>query len=609
LAAARSALPAILKQLCSLAESERRADLLESLESTKRRTADSSVRVAVVGLRRKGKSQLINALLNTEVCVVGEYQSTSVVTVVRGAQAPAAKLLVEQPGKPEPRPMPLPMEELQSDLAKSRYADGREVVCAEIGVPSTVLAGNLALIDTPGVGGRGQPHMVRVLNEVAMSDAAFFVTDASQEFTEPELRFLSGVLGVCPVVAIGLTKTDLYPDWRRIAAANQQHLQRAELHCPIIPLSSALRIHAVQLGDKALNAESGYPALLQFLRNEVLADAASNRILRIARDFDSVAQHLVVPLQAELGALRDPEFREKMTAELKEKKQLSDARAKAASSWQQVLSDGFADLGADIEFDLRTRLRKIGKEAEERLADGDPDKKWPQVAQWLQEEVSTAVADNFVWAYQSAQVLAQHAATKFDDASKGFDLPALDALCGGALIDPDITVGKLTDTKASRLQKVLVIVRGGYSGGSMVSSISSMLGMALAGPIAMGAPVVAGLLLGAQSYRDDRTNRHTRRRSEAQAAARKYIDEVSFQVGKLSRDRLKSLQRTLRDHFKSIAEQELASLQSSMKAAQESANLEFAEREKKAAQAEQKLTMLKKCRETAGRLQAMGANR
>jgi GTPase Era involved in 16S rRNA processing len=606
LADARAVVPAVMKQLRALAESGKRQDLIETLTQIRRRSADSSVRVAVVGLRRKGKSQLINSLLNAEVCVVGERRSTSVVTTVRPAETPGARLLVEVPGG-EPQPIPLPLEQLQSDLSKPRGAEGRPVVAAEIGIKNSILAGNLALTDTPGLGGRGQPHAVRVLNEVAISDAVIFVTDASQEFTAPELQLIQRVVGLCDVVAVALTKTDLYPEWRRIMEADLRHMDRGAIDCRILPVSAVLRSHAIRLGDKQLNAESGYPELLRYLRESVLADAASKRIVRIAKEFETVAQHLSVPLEAELNALRDPKFREKMSAELKEKKQLSDARAKTASTWQQVLSDGIADLNTEIDHDLKTRMRLIGKEAEAKLADGNPEKIWPGVSEWLQEQVGTAVADNFVWAFDSAKVLAERVAISFAEDGEGLDLPTLDAVCRGELIDPELTVGELSEAKTSRVQRFLVAIRGGYGGVGMAQWGTTLVGAAAAGPIGIGLPLVAGLLLGGQSYKDDRNNRATRRRGEAQSTARKYIDEVSFHVGKLSRDRLRTVQRTLRDHFKSIADQELASLQSSLKAAQESANLECAERDKKAAQAEQKLAILKKCRDTAIRLQAAGA--
>lgn len=611
LAEARSALPTLMTQLRSIAESESRTDLVERLDNTRRRSADSSVRTAVVGLRRKGKSHLINAMLSTDVCAVGDRRSTSVITVVRHAEPPTAKLLVAQPGTTDPYPMPLPMEELNSDLATSRFADGHEVMRAEIGITNSILAGNLALVDTPGVGGRGQPHAVRVLNEVATSDATVFVTDASQEFTQPELRFLSQVLDICPTICVAMTKTDIYPEWRRILEANQRHLERNDLDCKIFPASALLREHAVRLSDKEVNAESGYPELLRFLRFEVLADSATQRIVRIARDFDSVTELLTIPLQTELNALRDPAFRERVTAELKERKELSDARAKAASSWQQVLSDGIADLTSDVGHDMKNCMRRISKSVDEALSEADPDKKWPDICDSLVDQVNAAVADNFVWAFESAQELAARVAVSFAESGRELDMPTLDAMCSGDLIDPEIQLGGLAKPTATRAQKLLVAVRGGYGGVGMAnlatSMATSMVGLATANPIAMGAPLVAGLLLARQATKDDRTNRQAKRRAEALAVARKYIEEVSVQVNKLSQDRLRTVQRTLRDHFKSIAEQELASLQSSMKAAQEATNLEFTEREKKSAQVERKLAILTKCRDSTMRLLAVGA--
>ncbi|MCV7413714.1 dynamin family protein [Mycolicibacterium litorale] len=600
---ARAALPAMMKHLCELAESARREDLIRSLEATKRRSAETAIRVSFVGLRRKGKSHLINSLITSDVCAVGEAGGTKVVTVIRHAEVPSARLLVEQPGEAEPRTLPLPLTELSSDLAASSYADGRTVIAADIGVKSSILAANLALTDTPGFGGRGQPHSVHVLNEVAASDAAVFVTDASQEFTQPELRFLRNVRELCPTTVIAMTKTDLYPDWRRIVDADESHLARSGLECRIIPLSSTLRGHAVRLGDKSLNSESGFPELMQFLRTGVLADASTRRIARVISDFDTIAQHLTLPLEAELNAMRDPEFRERMTSELKSRKELSDSRAKTASLWQQTLADGIADLTAEVDHDLKHRMRLIGKEAEVLINESDPDKKWPQLTDWVHEQVGNAVADNFVWAFESAQALAEKVATSFAEDGERLDLPALDAICGGVVIDPELTVGRLSASKASTLQKVLVAVRGGYSGSMMVGMGTQMaFGMASMNPIALG----AGVLLGGQSYREDRNNRLTRRRAEAQANVRKYIDEISFHVGKLSRDRLRNVQRILRDHFRSIAEQEIASLQESVKAAHDAANLELGEREKKAAAAEKKLAVLKKCREQASRLRVAG---
>lgn len=600
-----AAVPPLFDWLIRLAQSAHREDLLGTLQSVRRRSADAAMRVAVVGLRQQGKSQLINALLNEQVCVVGDRRATSVVTVVRHADEPVAKLVVEMPHAEAPVAAALPFGELQSDLAKSAHARGGQVVCAEVGIDTATLPKGLALIDTPGVGGIGQRHVPRVLNEVALADAVIIVTDASQEFTEPEFRFVRQVIGLCPAAVIALTKVDMYPEWRRIADADRRHLADAGVDCRIIPVSSTLRGHAVRLRDKELNAESGYPDLLAFLRTEGLADIATKRRIRIARDIESVAHHLTVPFEAELNALRDPGFQQRMAEELKARKDMSDVQVKSARSWQQVLNDGVADLNSEIDHDLRERLRSINKHIESELADGDPDKKWPVLTEWVQEEVSAAVADNFVWAYRSAQALAERVAASFAVDGNGVDLPVLEAICEGDLIDPRLQIGELHDMKVSLADRGLTAVRSGYSGAMMIGMGATMVGAAMMNPITIG----AGVVIGVKAYQQDRAGRLARRRNVAQLTLRKYIDDVSFQVHKLSRDRLRNVQRELRDHFKESAEQTLASLQSSMKAAQDAAGMERVAREKRAAEVEQNLTALARVREGATRLRAVQSQR
>lgn len=67
-------------------------------------------------------------------------------------------------------------------------------------------------------------------------------------------------------------------------------------------------------------------------------------------------------------------------------------------------------------------------------------------------------------------------------------------------------------------------------------------------------------------------------RSEAKTNLRKFVDDVSFVVGKESRDRLKTIQRQLRDHYRDIANETARSLNESLQATLNAARLEENER-------------------------------
>ena len=71
-----------------------------------------------------------------------------------------------------------------------------------------------------------------------------FVTDASQELTGPEVAFLRQALERCPAAVCVVTKTDLYPAWRRIVELDRRHLANAGIDLPVIPVSSFLRLRA-----------------------------------------------------------------------------------------------------------------------------------------------------------------------------------------------------------------------------------------------------------------------------------------------------------------------------------------------------------------------------
>jgi cell division septum initiation protein DivIVA len=113
----------------------------------------------------------------------------------------------------------------------------------------------------------------------------------------------------------------------------------------------------------------------------------------------------------------------------------------------------------------------------------------------------------------------------------------------------------------------------------MVGVITALAGtgMALINPISIG----AGLLLGVKSYRDDKDTRLKRRRQEAKMALRRHVDDVMFQMGKESKDRLREVQRLLRDHFTGIAEELSASLTGSVNAAQRAVQTKSGDREQR----------------------------
>ena len=582
----------------TIADLNDRADLSARLAAARERITDPLIRVVIAGQLKQGKSQLLNSLLNMPVARVGDDESTVLVTIVGHDDQPSARIIVAD-GRGGEESIEVPVADLRSDLRRAPQARGRQVTRIEIGAPSPLLQGGLTLIDTPGVGGQGQPHLSATLGLLPNADAVLFVSDASQEFTEPEMRFIRQAVEICPVAAVVATKTDLYPFWRRVVEADNAHLRRAGLNLPVIGVSSLLRSHAVATDDKELNEESNFPAIVAFLSEKVMSRETDRIRDDVVAQILAAAEHLNLSVGSELAALNDPDQARRLTADLERRKQEAQEALQQTALWQQVLTDGIADLTADVDHDLRARFRAITQHAEEVIDSCDPTLHWAEIGAQVEDDVANAVGDNFVWAYHRAESLAAEVARTFIDA--GLDsvkIPEVSAREMAAGVGRLKSLARLESKPIGKGHKVITSMRGSYGGVLMFGMLTSVAGLGMFNPISLG----AGLLLGRKAYHEDMENRMLRVRNEAKTNLRRFVDDVLFVVTKESRDRLKNIQRQLRDHYREIANQTTRSLNESLQATLTAARLEETERNTRVRELERQISILRQVIDNAGKL-------
>ena len=578
----------LIEHTRKIAETNDREDLIERLAVARDRITDPQIRVVIAGQLKQGKSQLVNSLLNMPVARVGDDESTVLTTIVLHGQQPAAQLIVAtSDGGAEA--IEIPTADINKDLRRAAQAGGREVLRVEVIAPSPLLAGGLVFIDTPGVGGHGQPHLAATLGLLPDADAMLMVSDTSQEFTEPEMTFIRQAFEICPVAAIVATKTDLYPHWRAIVDADHAHLKRAGLDIPLIPASSLLRSHAISLNDKELNDESNFPAIVKFLSDKVLSrenDRVRNQVIGELR---SAAEHLTLAVDSELSALNDPDVRERLTAELEQRKDEAQDAVQQSALWQQVLNDGIADLTADVDHDLRSRFRAITAHTENVIDGCDPSVHWAEIGAELEQVVAEAVGDNFVWAFRRSEALAEEVARTFVEAGlDAVQAAEISAREMGANFGGFKSLARMDAKPVSASSKVVSGMRGSYGGVLMFGMLGSLAGLGMFNPLSIG----AGLLLGRKAYKEDMENRMARVRNEAKNNVRRFIDDISFIVTKESRDRLQAIHRQLRNHYRGIANQTTRSLNESLQAMLTSARLEENERNQRVAELSRQLNIL-----------------
>ncbi|MFE3191222.1 dynamin family protein [Nocardia sp. NPDC059240] len=591
----------MVSEAIAVARAAERGDLVARLETVAGKVRDPRRRIVVAGLGNQGKSRFVNALVNLDICPVADDSATAVTTVLSyGAQPSATLIAAGADGGANTRES-VPFDAVAAVTGRPHGGtvlspQGRAVLRLELEAPSQLLADGIVVVDTPGLGGHGTTGAATVLAQAPAADAVLMLTDASTELTETEVDFLRQVRELCPAVAVLVTKIDLYPHWRQVFEANRKHLRANDIEVPMLPVSAVLRAHAMRLQDEGLGRESGFGLVFQFLREQVVARDQAALRRAVALDISSAAEHLALALGSELVALRDPARGAAAIRELHAAKAEAEKLHRHTAAWQQTLGDGVTDLAGDIDHDLRNRLRDIARTAEDWIDEHDPGRHWDSMDEWLTATVGSAVGDNLVWTGTRAVKLAERVSTHFTDLG-AVDLPEVrDTLdgdsrtesCTLADLEPDLGLG----------HKLLVGVRGSYGGVVMAGMVGTMAGMALINPISLG----AGVLLGGKAFTDDKRARLAKRRADGKMAVRRYLDDVAFHTGKETKDRLHRIHRLLRDHFTAIAERTLRSIDESLRAAQEAANLEAARRTERAAELERRLRVVAELRHHANAL-------
>jgi hypothetical protein len=574
-----STIDAALAALASMrqaASTYGRADLADRLAEKATSLGNPSFHVLVVGEFKQGKSSLLNALVSRPVCPVDDDIATAVPTVVKWSEGATAEVVFqpqERGGDEPPSPIrePISVEDVRH-YAVEGAEDGRVVHSVEIGIPSRLLSGGLVLVDTPGVGGLGSTHGAVTAAAIPMAEAVIFVTDASQEFTAPELEFMKATRKLCPNIVCLVTKTDFYPAWRKIRDLNQAHLERMGVSAPIIPTSAALHEQAMAGGDANLLSESGYPELTKFIRKEILGSAVQLSVAAAASDLHDVLDQLSSQFAARKAVLEDPESAQERVRELEQAKARADELRSRAARWQVTLSDGVQDLNTDVEHDLRERFRTIAQEGDDALDNGDPADVWAEFEPWLYHRTAIEVVGNYELLQQRARELAERVAEHFETEAEGVGVDL-------QLSDPSAALGQVRtratlDVEAAGVGgQVMMGLRGGMGGMMMFGMLSSVVGLAL-GPLGIG----LGVVMGRRQLRDEKARMVTQRQAQAKAAQRKYLDEATFRTGKDSRDALRLIQRQIRDHFTARAEEQALSMQETLVAAQSAAKADQQDR-------------------------------
>lgn len=280
---------------------------------------DGRLTVAAVGEFKRGKSLLLNVLLDeTELFPVDTSIATNVVTTASYAEHERLTVhLRNKKGKIEQ--LEIRREDIAAYVTEQGNPNSKlDVTLLEIELPNEKLREGLMIVDTPGVGGLNSRHSAVTYGFVTEADVVLFVLDALGPLTTEELEFIERIRDHCHAILFVVTKKDKEAGYQRIVENTREKaagvLGRPPAAIPVVPVSSVLKHRWMQTGKDSHLERSNFPELEHELWGLLRERRGALLLLRplgvVARGLDG----LIGPLEAELdvyGAQTEAELEAK----------------------------------------------------------------------------------------------------------------------------------------------------------------------------------------------------------------------------------------------------------------------------------------------------------
>ncbi|MBX6386424.1 MAG: dynamin family protein [Microbispora sp.] len=370
----------LLGEVAEAAEEFGREEAARAVRAEQARLGAGAATVVVVGEKKRGKSSLINAIIDRPgLLPVDADVATNVHLTVRHAEEPVARVFddAEDAGRAISIDDIAEYGALDPLTQTPRHPGVRHV---EVGLPSPLLAEGLILIDTPGVGGLVAGHTALTLAVIDRADALLFVVNGSSEFTESELQFLAQITDRTATVIFALAQIDKYAEWQKILDRNRELLARHAprfANAPWHPVS-ALRYEEAAEAEadgrpdiaESRRAGSGVRDLLDDIRARVIARAEAVRNGNALQVATTVVEDVHAAQLTLLESLRgDPELARAVAERRERLKRVQSTDA----SWRSRLQTKMGDLERELHHQFGRLRNDLTTEANNKIATGTPE--------------------------------------------------------------------------------------------------------------------------------------------------------------------------------------------------------------------------------------------
>jgi gas vesicle protein len=489
------------------------------LASSRDRLAEGHSYVVVCGEFSRGKSSLLNALVERPgLFPVDVSVTTCAVVTLQWGRRDSATVHFAPANPDDPRPVRAPEAVAVSRVAdfvteRANPGNAKNVLKIDMQAPIAGLESGLVLVDTPGIGSINSGHSAATEAFLGRADAILFVASAVEPLSVHELDFLELALAHCGVVVTALTMTDRVVDAGPVIRAARARIAKEAGADPaslvIVPVSSHRKRDALEDHDPGLLAMSGFPELEAALWDGLAVTCGAEQVRAVLAAMYPALEDAAAPVENELAALRGDA--DKVAAQLGEERERARRLRADAHGWQRDLQLEIAQVARGARRQLQDDLEKIREEFSRALSKDDvlqsPDELVHRLSAGMidaADRVSRQVEDGMgVLADKYAEI------TKLSISVSGVSVTEL---------DPSFTIDIPKVTRKVQLYpRFREMWMGGNAGVAAGSLAGTLAGMALGTAVPVAGTLVGGAigliigLLGARRQYEQNTKEQWRR--------------------------------------------------------------------------------------------------
>ncbi|MCX7745510.1 MAG: dynamin family protein [Clostridia bacterium] len=526
----------------------------------------SKMVIVVCGEFKRGKSSLLNALLEEKsLFPVNVDISTNVVTSVSyGAVEKITVIMGKGENQVEKKISRLEIPDYVTE--QNNKSNIKEVQMLIIETPNPKLKDGLVFVDTPGVGSLNAEHTAMAYAFIPKADAVIFVSDAEAPLMNSELNFIKRIYKHCKNNLFVLTKIDKALDYNEIITSNREKLSNIlggdKNSFKIIPVSNLAKQDYILSKCKEDLEDSNFEELEKNIW-DLAGERNGNKVLMSALgELSKVVAEMKTLSHANWKACQQDSVQEYKNQEAKfqeaigEKQRLLENNAE----WQEQLAIGIRTLQRKIMIGLEQGIAETKQQFAAYLEDKKLLGKPEAIVDLVRSDLGGLICDLEKQLSAGASALEGQIE---DNIGVNIDCFAVEPAVVSSAISLDIEK-KIESQKM--VNNVFVIGRSAMFTASVGSTISALVGGAVGGAIGLtfgGVTVVAGAQVGAliggkfglilgniMGFKEGKKNIQSAEKNEVTKVIMPFIDEKAKNIRYMLEDVIVRLEQTMKSDLR-----------------------------------------------------------